>query len=263
MAAQRDELVAQGVSVRQGRVQVLADLDFTVRSGDAPAGLVGESATGKSTMARALVGQVKADRGQITLNGRKITSVSPRDKKFRDSAVRFIAQNGAFDGIESTQTAEKLIKAAFKKARRAGRESGLDAKTMFDLVGLASHDADRPVHYISGGQRQRAALAVALATRPRILILDEPVTALDEPSRRAVMRDVLAWCADEGTGILLISHDLPLLEQVTTTTHVLAEGKIVESGPLRELMASPQHQVTQDLATALPKAYLTAGTMRH
>lgn len=76
------------------------------------------------------------------------------------------------------------------------------------------------------------------------------------------MRDVIAWCAHEGTGVLLVSHDLPLIEQVTSTTHVLAEGKIVESGPLRDLMASPVHQVTKDLATALPKAYLTAGAMR-
>ncbi len=262
MATQRDELVAQGISVQQGRVQVLSGLDFTLRSGDAPVGLVGESATGKSTLARALVGKLKTSQGLVTLNGRKITSVSLRDKKFRDSAVRFIPQNGAFDGNDSVLPGEKLIKTAFTKARRAGRESGLDATTMFDLVGLAAHDVNRPVHYISGGQKQRLALAVALATRPRILILDEPVTALDEPSRRSVMRDVMAWCADDGTGVLLISHDLPLLEQVTETTHVLAEGRIVESGPLRELMAQPQHQVTRDLATALPHAYITAGAMR-
>lgn len=262
MATQRDELVARGVSVQQGRVQVLSELDFTIRSGDEPIGLVGESATGKSTLARTLVGQLKADRGQVMLNGRKISSVSLRDKKYRDVAVRFIAQNGAFNGNDMLLTGEKLVKAALTKARRAGRESGLDAPTMFELVGLAGHDANRRVNDISGGQRQRLALAVALATRPRILILDEPVTALDEPSRRTVMRDVMAWCAQEGTGILLISHDLPLLEQVTSTTHVLADGKIVESGPLRDLMAAPKHQVTRDLAIALPKAYLTAGAMR-
>lgn len=262
MAAQHDELVARGVSVRQGRVQVLSDLDFTLRSGDAPAGLVGESATGKSTLARTLVGYLKPDQGQVTLNGRKISSASPRDKKFRSTAVRFIAQNGAFTPNDSVLPGQKLVKAALTKARRSGRETGLDAASMFDLVGLATHDTTRPVNNISGGQRQRLALAVALATRPRILILDEPVTALDEPSRRSVMRDVIAWCAQEGTGVLLVSHDLPLIEQVTSTTHVLAEGKIVESGPLRDLMASPVHQVTKDLATALPKAYLTAGAMR-
>lgn len=262
MAAQHDELVARGVSVRRGRTQVLSDLDFTVRSGDAPAGLVGESATGKSTLASTLVGELKADRGLVTLNGRKISSVSPRDKKFRGSAVRFISQNGAFTASDTALSGQKLVKAALTKARRAGLETGLDAQTMFDLVGLATHDTTRGLSYVSGGQRQRIALAVALATRPRILILDEPVTALDEPSRRSVMSDVMAWCAQEGTGVLLVSHDLPLIEQVTSTTHVLADGKIVESGPLRELMASPVHQVTQDLATALPKAYLTAGAMR-
>lgn len=262
MAAQRDELIARGVSVRQGYTQVLSGLDLTLQAGAEPMGLVGESATGKTTLARTLVGQIKPDQGTVTLNGRKISSSSPRDKKFRDVTVRFISQNGMFSAKDSVLTGEKLLKSAFTKARRAGRESGLDAQTMFDLVGLAAHDAARAVNYISGGQRQRLALAIALATRPKILILDEPVTALDEPSRRTVMRDVVDWCAQEGTGILLISHDLPLLEQVTTTTHVLAEGRIVESGPLRDLMTSPQHQVTRGLAEAIPQAYLTAGAMR-
>lgn len=261
MAVQRDELIARGLSVQHGSLRVLDGLDLTLRSGDEPVGLIGESATGKSTLARVMVGQTKPQGGAVTFNGRRVAGLSPRDKKYREVALRFVPQNGAFSPSESAQVAQKMVKTAFTKARRAGRESGLDLEAMLTLVGLAPHDAARPVNDISGGQRQRLALAIALATRPRILILDEPVTALDEPSRRIVMRDVSEWIGEQGTGLMLISHDLPLIEQVTSTTHVLADGKIVATGPLRDLFANPTHPVIQGMAGALSQAYLTAGTM--
>ena len=261
MAAQHDELIARDLSVLRGRQEVLTGLDFTLRAGDAPVGLIGESATGKSTLARALMGVTKPSAGTVTFNGRKVTSVSLRDKKYRDVSLRFVSQNGAFTPSDSLMPGSKLIQAAFTKARRAGQESGLDLAAMLTLVGLAPHEVERPINNISGGQRQRLALAIALATRPKILIPDEPVTALDEPSRRVVMRDVSEWVSRHGIGLLLISHDLLLIEQVTATTHVLADGKIVASGPLRELLANPSHPVTRGMATALPQTYMTASTM--
>lgn len=261
MAAQHDELIASDITVYLGAQDVLVGASLEMRSGDDPIGMVGESATGKSTFARALAGQTKTYSGTVTLNGRRIMSSSPKDKKFRNAVLSFVSQNGAFGPKDSALAGIKLLTSAFTRARRAGRETGLTPDTMLDLVGLQPHDAARPVNYISGGQRQRLALAIALATKPRFLILDEPVTALDEPSRRVVMRDVVDWAQAQGTAILLISHDLPLIEQVTTTTHVLAEGRIVESGPLSELMADPQHRVTRDLAGSVSEAYLTAGAM--
>lgn len=262
MAAQNDELVATDISVNHGSVPVLTGLNLAVRAGDPPTGLIGESATGKTTLARTLTGNVKPGQGSVTFNGRRLGRLSRRDKRELEAAVGYVRQNGTVQVKDERRPASALLADAFKRARRAGRETGLGPDEMLELVELEPHVALRPPVQLSGGQRQRLALAVALATKPSILILDEPVTAIDEHARRSVMGSVGAWANEHGVGLLLISHDLPMISQVTQNVHVLAEGRIVESGPLRELMTSPEHEVTRGFATALPQAYLTAGAVR-
>ncbi|MGO1315773.1 MAG: ATP-binding cassette domain-containing protein [Cellulomonadaceae bacterium] len=262
MAERRDELSATGVVVRHGYVPVLDGLDLTIREGDPPTGLVGESATGKTTLARTLLGVLKPVAGSVTFDGRRLGRMGRREKRVMQAAVGSVRQNGLVSVKDERRSAAELLVAAFTRARRAGRETGLDPEAMLALVELEPDVAVRPPVQLSGGQRQRLALATALATRPSILILDEPVTAIDEHARRSVMGKVAAFAAEHGTGMLLISHDLPMLSQVTERVHVLAEGRIVESGPLRDLMTSPQHEVTRGLSAALPQAYLTAGALR-
>jgi ABC-type glutathione transport system ATPase component len=120
-------------------------------------------------------------------------------------------------------------------------------------VGLEPRYLPRTLHSLSGGEKQRLALADALASRPEILVLDEPATALD-PALREAVADQLVDLAAVGVGLLVVSHDLRMVDRLTDTVHVLADGQIVESGPLRRLLAEPQHEDTRELAEAFPEA---------
>ncbi|HYQ76414.1 ATP-binding cassette domain-containing protein, partial [Cellulomonas sp.] len=138
-------------------------------------------------------------------------------------------------------------------SRKAGRATGLQPEDVLARVGLEPRFLDRTLHSLSGGEKQRLALADALATRPEILVLDEPATALD-PALREAVADQVAAIAATGVGLLVVSHDLRLVDRLADTVHVLGEGRIVESGSMRSLLSDPQAAETRELAEAYPEA---------
>ncbi|MFC8191184.1 ATP-binding cassette domain-containing protein [Cellulomonas sp. NPDC057328] len=251
-------LQATGVRAGYGGPAVLDGVDLTLRPGDA-VGLLGRSGVGKSTLVEILGGHMRPAQGQVTLDGVNVGKPPLRQKKVVRARLRTVHQNG-LAGIDPQRTVEKTLTDAFTEARKAGRSTNHDVEAALGVVGLPIRFVTRTVQSLSGGERQRVAIARALAARPDLLLLDEPLTAVDQAMREEVAADVRALVRADGIGLLVASHDVRLLERLTDTVHVLAEGRLVESGPLRALLRDPQHPDTRALVEALPEA--VAGRIR-
>lgn len=253
-------LVARGVVAGYGGAAVLDGVDMTVGPGDA-VGLLGASGVGKSTLLAVLGGDLPATLGSIAFEGHRVYKPARRDRKMLRARLRTVHQNG-LAGLDPTQNVERAVRGALDEARAAGRSTGRDTAAALELVGLPAGFAGRRIGTLSGGERQRLTLALAFAPRPDVVLLDEPLTAVDPAMRLALARQIAALAADDGIGLLVASHDVTLLDALTRTVHVLAEGRLVEHGPLRTLLADPQHQSTRDLVAALPAATGVPGLTR-
>jgi ABC-type glutathione transport system ATPase component len=249
-------LEARDVWAAYGSTSVLQGVDLTVRPGDA-VGLLGRSGIGKSTLLELLGGAARPDRGQVTFSGRPTHKPPRRDRKAFKARLRTVHQNGLV-GIDALHTVERVLSSALGDARSAGRSTGRDVDEVLALLDLPIGYATRRVGTLSGGERQRLAIAHAVATRPDLVLLDEPLTAVD-PGMRDDLADRLAELVGaEGIGLLVASHDVRLLDRLTRHVHVLADGRLVESGPLREVLADPEHEDTRALVAALPHAVRVA-----
>lgn len=246
-------LRADGLAAGYGGADVVHGIDLALVPGDAPVGITGPSGAGKSTIVRALVGQVRPTRGRVTWSGRTVGRIGLRDKKVFRAQVRRVAQEGLAD-VDPRLTVDRAVGKALSDARKAGRASGRTVEHLLDDVALEPRFASRQVGTLSGGEKQRVALAVALATRPGALLLDEPLTAVDPAMRGEVARRLGHATAEEGTAVLLVSHDLELVERLCPTVHVLAEGTFVASGAMSTVLAESAHPAVRELAEAAPRA---------
>jgi ABC-type glutathione transport system ATPase component len=249
--AQGTPLVAHDVWAGYGGQPVLAGASISVAPGET-VGLIGRSGAGKSTLVQVLLGRHKTTQGRATYGGRPVGKMSRKEAKAFRSVVRAVHQEG-LAGADPRSSVAKLLGGTLNDARKAGRATGLEPADMLVRVGLEARYLDRTLYSLSGGERQRVVLADALATRPEILVLDEPATALD-PALRDAVADQLVALAEAGVGLLVVSHDLRMVDRLASTMHVLAEGRVVESGPLRTLLTDPQHDDTRALAEAFPEA---------
>lgn len=243
-------LEATDVWAGYGGPPVLAGVDLTLRPGDA-VGLLGRSGVGKTTLVEILGGGMRAAQGHVTLDGVPVGRTPMRRRKDVRARLRTVHQNG-LAGIDVQRTVEQTIQDAFTEARKAGRTTSNDVEQALGVVGLPIRFVTRRVGTLSGGERQRLAIARALATRPDVLLLDEPLTAVDQAMRETVAADVRDLVRADGIGLLVASHDVRLLDRLTTHVLVLAEGTIVEQGPIREVLRDPQHADTREIAASVP-----------
>lgn len=246
-------LRADGLAAGYGGADVVHGIDLALATGDTPVGIVGPSGAGKSTIVRALTGLVRPTRGRATWNGRAVTRIGLRDKKAFRTQVRRVAQEGIAD-VDPRSTVDRVVAKALSDARKAGRASGRTVTEVLSDVALEPRFAPRQIGTLSGGEKQRVALAVALATRPDALLLDEPLTAVDPAMRGEVVRRLGEATTALGTAVLLVTHDLELVERLCPTVHVLAEGTFVASGPLSTVLAEAAHPAVRELAEAAPRA---------
>ncbi|MFI5934706.1 ATP-binding cassette domain-containing protein [Actinoplanes sp. NPDC051494] len=246
-------LTVTGLSITgQGGTGLVDDVSFEVGPGDRT-GLIGESGSGKSLTSLAVMGLLPAGltaTGDVRLGGVDMIGAPER----RRTGVRGKVAATVFQ--EPLTALDPLMTAGRQIAEPVRRFRGLRGTALRDAVHAALDevrltDTERIAgsypHELSGGQRQRVAIAMALACRPRLLIADEPTTALDVTVQAEILDLLDRLVTTHGTALLFITHDLAVAARVTRQTHVLRQGRIVESAPITELIDRPAHEYTRTL----------------
>jgi oligopeptide/dipeptide ABC transporter ATP-binding protein len=215
-------------------------------------GVVGESGCGKSTLGRTMARLYKPTDGQIMFNGRDITGLSTAELKPLRKEIQFIFQD-PLSSLNPRKTAGQIIAKPLTVHNIAsGNERTERVIELLDEVGLNESHYDRYPHEMSGGQRQRVGIARALAVEPRLIIADEPVSALDV-SVQAQILNLLDQLQDEyGLSYMVIAHDLSVVRHVSDRVAVMYLGKIVEQGPTESIFEYAQHPYTRSLLASIP-----------
>jgi peptide/nickel transport system ATP-binding protein len=239
-----------------GPVPAVRGVDLVIEPGDT-VGLAGESGCGKSTIAGAVLRLLPATTevtGQVLLEGDDVYAMKPgtlRAVRWTSAAIVF---QGALHSLNPVhrigpQIEEAVLQHASPPSAAAARAR---AAELLERVGIPAARVDAYPHQLSGGQRQRVLIAIALACEPKLLIADEPTTALDVMVQAQVLELLAELQRDHGLAMLFITHDLSVLAQVCDRLAVMYAGRIVEEGPSAEVLTSPQHPYTRALAGAFP-----------
>ena len=214
-------------------------------------GIVGESGCGKSTLARIMVGLLPPTAGEILVDGTPITDYAGRDLYRK---VQMVFQD-PLGSLNPRKTVRQILEAPLRSLRDIdGPARQARVRELMELVSLRPEFADRYPHEFSGGQSQRIGIARALAADPEVVVLDEPVSALDV----SVQAQVLALLADLQARLdvayVFISHDLAVVEAIADTVLVMQAGRIVEEGEASQIFRAPQHDYTRTLVASIPGA---------
>ncbi|WCC80950.1 ABC transporter ATP-binding protein [Cutibacterium equinum] len=235
-----------------GGIDALDGVSLHVDEGER-LGLVGESGSGKSTLLKVMMALLRPDSGVVRFRGRSLSdNEAVRDVR-RSVAMVFQDPRSSLDPRMNIGRAitEPLRSPVARTMTRQERQDRL-AKVMMD-VGLDPESATRFPHEFSGGQRQRIAIARALVTQPDILLADEPVSALDVSVRAQVLNLLNDLVRQRGLTMVFVSHDLAVVRHLCDTVAVMSRGRVVERGRLSDVYRDPQHEVTQELLTAIPR----------
>ncbi len=245
--------VATAYDTPNGRYRAIEGVSFTVRQGET-VGLVGESGCGKSTLGKTLMRLVEADHGRITLDDTDITAAQGRALLPVRRKLQMIFQD-PFASLNPRHTIRRILTGPLKIHGVGSRaERNRIAEDIVTQVGLPADALDRYPHEFSGGQRQRIGIARALILRPQMIVCDEPVSALDLSIQAQIINLLARLKDDYGLSYLFISHDLSVVRYFADRVLVMYLGRIVESGPTKDVWASPRHPYTRALIDALPDA---------
>jgi peptide/nickel transport system ATP-binding protein len=234
---------------RSGEVKAVDAVSFTIPRG-AVYGLAGESGSGKSTIARMIMGLAKPTSGDILLDGESITGAT--GSRAYGRRVQMVFQNPG-SSLNPRRTVGQSIAVpldAHKLAR--GRAKAARIAELLEMVQLPADFASRYPHELSGGQKQRVAIARALAVEPKLIVLDEPTSALDVSVQARVIGLLMELGRRLDLTFLFISHDLSLMRNFAQEVGVLYLGKLVETGPTQKLFANPEHPYTRLLLASVP-----------
>ncbi|WP_329524931.1 ABC transporter ATP-binding protein [Streptomyces sp. NBC_01462] len=237
--------------LRRRRRRALHGLSLSVAPGET-VGVIGETGSGKSTFARTVLGLVRASAGRIVIGGEDVSAYGPRQWRGlrRRGVVQYVFQD-PLRSLDPDLTIEEslvepLLVQGVERAEAAGR-----ARTFLARVRLSEELLDRLPGELSGGQRQRVAVARALVTEPRLVILDEPVSALDSANRVQVLQ-ILKELRADGVALVFISHDLGSVAGIADRIAVLYQGELVEVGAARDVITHPRHDYTRLLVSSAP-----------
>jgi oligopeptide/dipeptide ABC transporter ATP-binding protein len=256
-------LSLRSVEVRLGRRRVgrssgprtiLTGVDLDIAPGEI-VGVIGETGSGKTTLARTVLGAVRPAAGSITFDGRDLVGLSKRElRSFRRSGALQLILQDPLRSLDPDFTVEAIVSEGLtiRGGVSASERHERVARTL-RLVGLDPEIAARHPSEISGGQRQRVSIARSLIVEPRLLICDEPVSALDASTRNYLLSILADVRRELGVALLVISHDLASLAALADRIAVLFQGRIVEDGPIEEVFNRPQHPYTALLLSSAPE----------
>jgi len=240
------------------QLHAVQDVSFDLDPGERM-GLVGESGCGKTTSILALMGLLPSSAtvgGEVLLDGRNILERGEetlRPHRWNEVAMVF---QGAMNALNPVKSVERQIVEPMELHHVAeGAAASKQAGELLELVGIPARAGTRYPHEFSGGMRQRATIAMALACSPRILLADEPTTALDVMVQAQILELLTGLSEEMGLALVLVTHDLPVVAQICERAAVMYAGAIVEQGPMDELFHSPRHPYTRLLFAATPDLY--------
>jgi len=239
-------------------IEALCDVGFELLPGRS-LGIVGESGSGKSTLARLVMALEAPSSGKVWLDGQDLHALPPARLRRARATMQMVFQD-PYGSLDPRRTVQQTVAEPLALLQGAGVAEQRERCTQaLEEVGLGPADAAKYPHEFSGGQRQRIAIARALITRPRLIVADEPVSALDVSVRAQVLNLMQDLQDRHGLSYLFISHDLSVIDLVCDDVVVLQHGRIVESGPADRLFREPQHPYTRRLIEAVPGQRLGNG----
>jgi ABC-type glutathione transport system ATPase component len=241
----------RGFKNRSGQ-EVLRGVSVHIAPGET-LGLVGESGSGKTTLGRAILGLAKPTGGSIAFDGSDITQLPPAGRRALARDIQVIFQDPYTSLNPTLQIADILSEPLIGQGVNP-REARSSVGALLARVGLPADAADRYPREFSGGQRQRVAIARALALKPRLVICDEPVSALDLTTQTLVLDLLIELQRSTGVAYLFITHDLSVVRHISHRVAVMYRGEIVETGPVGEVTDNPQNDYTRRLILAAPTA---------
>jgi ABC-type glutathione transport system ATPase component len=232
--------------------RALHGVTIDIRAGET-VGLVGESGSGKTTLGRAILGLVPVASGSVTFNGREVTHLSPRERRKLSKHIQVVFQD-PFTSLNPSMTIGEILGEPLLAQEVSKKDARGRIVDLLDQVKLPGDTADRYPKEFSGGQRQRVAIARALALEPRLIVCDEPVSALDLSTQARVLDLLIEIQERTGVSYLFVSHDLSVVRHISHRVAVMYNGEIVEHGDGAIVTTEPKHPYTKRLLAAAPVA---------
>lgn len=247
-------LQAESVTLRYPGLErpALDAVDLTVRRG-IPLGIVGESGSGKSSLIRCLLGLESLEQGRVSYRGRDVAGMRDRERRTFRTKVQMVFQD-PFNSLNPRMTVgQTLTEVLLVHGKSTRRDATRAVAGVLEQVGLHAALAGRYPHELSGGQRQRVGIARAISLDPEVLLADEPVSALDVSVQAQILELLGRLGREKGITLVLIAHDLAVVAHACRELVVLEQGRVVEQGACRTVLAAPAHPYTRSLLAAVPE----------